>query len=110
MPKRTSKTGGELFIVDNPLSFRERVRVRAVCLRDWCDLSKGIDVATGFFEIGSLLALDGQQQKLDKIRILMGAEVSKRTRAAFANAETLWGKGSDDEAIAPIEQCYFPAS
>jgi len=63
MPKRTSKTGGELFIVDNPLAHSERVRVRAGYLRDWCDLSKGLDVATGYFEIGSLLALDGQWQK-----------------------------------------------
>ncbi|HEX7448692.1 MAG TPA: hypothetical protein VF306_14165 [Pirellulales bacterium] len=79
MPKRTSKSGGELFIVDNSDDDWKVLRY----LRDWCDLSKAIDVATGYFEIGSLLALDGQWQKLDKIRILMGDEVSKRTRAAF---------------------------
>ena len=32
----------------------------------------------GYFEIGALLALDGKWQKLDKIRILMGAEVTHR--------------------------------
>lgn len=80
MPKRTSKTGGELFIVDNSDDDWKVLRY----LRDWCDLSKGLDVATGYFEIGALLALDGQWQKLDKIRLLMGDEVSKRTRAAFA--------------------------
>jgi len=80
MPKRTSKTGGELFIVDNSDDDWKVLRY----LRDWCDLSKGLDVATGYFEIGSLLALDGQWQKLDKIRLLMGDEVSKRTKAAFA--------------------------
>jgi hypothetical protein len=31
-------------------------------------------VVTGYFEIGALLALDGQWQKLDKLRILMGDE------------------------------------
>jgi HKD family nuclease len=36
--------------------------------------------STGYFEIGALLILDGQWQKLDKIRILMGDEVSKRTK------------------------------
>lgn len=80
MPKRTSKTGGELFIVDNSDDDWKVLRY----LRDWCDLSKGLDVATGYFEIGSLLALDGQWQKLDKIRLLIGDEVSKRTLAAFA--------------------------
>ena len=32
---------------------------------------------------GALLALDGQWQKLDKIRILMGDEVFKRTKKAL---------------------------
>jgi len=36
------------------------------------EISSAIDIATGFFEIGSLLALDGSWQKLEKIRILMG--------------------------------------
>jgi hypothetical protein len=80
MPKRTSKTGGELFIVDNSDDDWKVVRY----LHDWCDLSKAIDIATGYFEIGSLLALDGQWQKVDKIRILIGDEVSKRTKAGFA--------------------------
>lgn len=38
------------------------------------------DVATGTFEIGSLLALDGLWQPVQKIRILMGDETTKRTR------------------------------
>ena len=41
------------------------------------------DIATGFFEIGSLLTLEQKWQNLDKIRILMGDEVSKRTQQAF---------------------------
>jgi hypothetical protein len=39
-----------------------------------------MDVVTGYFEIGALVALDGQWQKLEKLRILMGNEVTKRTR------------------------------
>src|SRR6478672_891299 len=80
MPKKTSKSGSELFIVDNS---DEDWKVSRY-LHDWCQLSKSIDIATGYFEIGSLLALDGEWQKLDFIRILMGDEVSQRTHAAFA--------------------------
>ena len=40
-------------------------------------------LATGYFEIGALLSLEGQWQKLDHIRILMGDEVSKRTKRAL---------------------------
>ncbi len=79
MPKKTSKTGSELFIVDNSDEDWKVVRY----LKDWCQLSKSVDIATGYFEIGSLLALDGEWQKLDAIRILMGDEVSRRTQAAF---------------------------
>ncbi|MCX6634317.1 MAG: phospholipase D-like domain-containing protein, partial [Acidobacteria bacterium] len=80
MPKRTSKTGSELFIVDNSDDDWKVQRY----LHDWCQLSKAIDVATGYFEIGGLLALNDEWQKVDAIRILMGDEVSRRTRAAFA--------------------------
>ena len=41
---------------------------------------------TGYFEIGALLALDGQWQSLDNIRILMGAETTYRTRTALLDA------------------------
>ncbi|OGG49723.1 MAG: hypothetical protein A3F84_16160 [Candidatus Handelsmanbacteria bacterium RIFCSPLOWO2_12_FULL_64_10] len=42
-----------------------------------------MDIATGYFEIGSLLALRDEWQKVDQIRILMGDEISRRTRNAF---------------------------
>jgi superfamily II DNA or RNA helicase len=80
VPKRSSKTGSELFIVDNSDDEWKVLRY----LHDWCQLSKSIDIATGYFEIGSLLALDGEWQKVDAIRILMGDEVSRRSHAAFA--------------------------
>jgi superfamily II DNA or RNA helicase len=79
MPRRTSITGSELFIVDNSDDDWKVVRY----LHDWCQISKSIDVATGYFEIGSLLALKDEWQKVDKIRLLMGDEVSRRTRGAF---------------------------
>jgi superfamily II DNA or RNA helicase len=68
--------GGDLFIVDNS---DQDWKVRRY-LHDWADLAHSFDIATGYFEIGALLALDGQWQKLDEIRILMGDEVSKRTK------------------------------
>src|SRR5438045_1110398 len=79
MPTKTSITGSELFVVDNSDDDWKVVRY----LHDWCQLSKSIDIATGYFEIGALLALKDEWQKVDKIRILMGDEVSARTRDAF---------------------------
>ena len=78
----SESSGSELFIVDNRDDEWKVVRY----LHDWCQLAKGVDIASGFFEIGSLLALDGEWQKVDKIRILMGDEVSRRTRRAFEKA------------------------
>ena len=80
MPTRTSKTGSELFIVDNSDTDWKVLRY----LRDWCPISKAIDIATGYFEIGSLLALGEEWKSVEKIRILLGDEVSLRTEAAFA--------------------------
>ena len=74
--------GGDLFIVDNSSSGWTAEKY----LHDWCDVATGMDIASGFFEIGALLALDGQWQKLDRIRILMGDEVTRRTRQAFLDA------------------------
>lgn len=75
----TKKTGNDLFIVDNS---DEDWKVLNY-LTEWADISSRFDIATGYFEIGSLLALDGKWQKLDQIRILMGDEVTKRTQRAL---------------------------
>ena len=73
----TSKPStGELFIVDNSNS---EWKVKNY-LQEWTDLAHSFDVATGYFEIGALLALEGNWQKLEHLRILMGDEVTKRTR------------------------------
>lgn len=83
MPKRTSaRSGSELFIVDN--SDEEWRALRYI--RDWCQISRAIDVASAYFEIGSLLALEGEWQRVDEMRVLMGDEVSRRTRKAFEQA------------------------
>ncbi len=74
--------GRDLFIVDNSVDGWTGVRY----LQEWTEIAKSFDIATGYFEIGSLLALDGRWQKLEKIRILMGAEVTQSTRAALLKA------------------------
>lgn len=71
--------GGDVFIVDNSDQDWKVVRY----LRDWTELAHTFDIATGYFEVGGLLALDGHWQKLDHIRILMGDEVSRRTERAL---------------------------
>ena len=68
--------GRELFIIDKSISGWTGLRY----LEEWCSIAKSFDIATGFFEIGALLALDGKWQGLDKIRILMGSEMTGRTR------------------------------
>jgi superfamily II DNA or RNA helicase len=73
------KSGGELFIVDNSDENWKGLKY----LQDWTEIASAFDIATGYFAIGSLLSLDGKWQKLDKIRILMGNEVSARTRQAM---------------------------
>ncbi len=78
----SDRGGGELFIVDNSVSGWTGLQY----LQQWTEVADSFDIATGFFEIGALLALDGKWQQLDKIRILMGDEVSLKTRNAFAEA------------------------
>ncbi len=82
MPQRVSKTGSELFIVVNSDEDWKGLRY----LHDWCQISRAIDIATAYFEIGAILGLDGEWQKVDTIRILMGDEVSRRTKAAITEA------------------------
>ena len=103
MPKRTSKTGSELFIVDNSDDDWKVQRY----LHDWCQLSKAIDVATGYFEIGGLLGLKDEWQKVDAIRILMGDEVSRRTKKAFAEGLQQVKSRLDDSLEAEKEKNDF---
>ena len=95
--------GGDLFIVDNSDSEWKVLRY----LREWADISNTFDVATGNFEIGSLLALDGEWQKLNKLRILMGDEVTKRTNKAIADAVAGLGQHLNDSVEAEKERNDF---
>lgn len=73
------KTGTDLFLVDNSDADWKVLSY----LHDWCQIARQIDIATGYFEIGALLGMKDEWQKVEHIRILMGDEVSKRTKAAF---------------------------
>jgi len=65
-----------LYIVDNS---SEKQSVKQY-LKEWCPISKQMDIATGYLEIGGLLSLDGDWQQLEKIRIILGNEMTKKTR------------------------------
>lgn len=72
----------DLYIVDNST---EQQSVKEY-LTDWCQVSRQMDIATGYLEIGGLLALDTHWQKLDKIRIILGNEITKRTKDVIDKA------------------------
>jgi len=81
---KANADGGGLFVVDN--SDKEWKVLRY--LQDWADIANRFDIATGMFEIGGLLGLDGKWQQLEKVRILMGGEVTARTRRALLGGLT----------------------
>lgn len=100
------RKGRDLFIVDNSVSGWTALRF----LEEWTEIAKGFDIATGYFDIGTMLALDGKWQSLSKIRILMlggdilvESEVGKGTvfRVALqpASAET---EVKEVEAVKPM--------
>ncbi|MEO8009692.1 MAG: hypothetical protein ABI728_14385 [Betaproteobacteria bacterium] len=70
----TESRGRDLFIVDNSVSGWTGLRY----LEEWSGIARAFDIATGYFEIGAMLALEGKWQSLEKIRILMGAEIVGR--------------------------------
>lgn len=70
------------FIVDNEDEHWKALEY----VRQWCEISSAVDIATGHFEIGAFLALDGEWQKVDKIRLLIGGETSRKTADAIAAA------------------------
>jgi len=70
------------FIVDNTNDDWKALEY----LGAWAELSESIDIATGHFEIGAFLSLDGEWQKVDKIRLLIGGETSRKTADTIAAA------------------------
>ena len=71
-----------LYIVDNG---NEEQSVKKY-LSEWCPISKQMDIATGYLEIGGFLTLDTEWQKLDKIRIILGNEMTKKTKDVIDKA------------------------
>lgn len=87
--------GRSAFIVDNrETDLTDKVQGY---LEKWCEVSRQFDIATGYFEVGALSRLDGEWQKLDKIRILMGKDVSRTTKEALVTAITEQLDNSFDE-------------
>ncbi|MFO7675134.1 MAG: helicase-related protein [bacterium] len=60
--------------------------------------TKELDIATGFFELGALLSLDGEWQRIGNVRILLGDPASRKTRRELVEA---FRRGNEDA----IEQC-----
>ena len=92
---KTKVKGGDLFIVDNSISGWTGLRY----LEGWTEISESFDIATGYFEVGSLLALDQKWQKLSKIRILMGQETTQRTRRTILEAVKKEANGLLDASL-----------
>jgi phosphatidylserine/phosphatidylglycerophosphate/cardiolipin synthase-like enzyme len=71
--------------------------------------SKTLDVATGNFEIGSLLALDTFWNDLEKIRLVMGDETTKRTKKELveslrnASEESIEREKERDDSLRGLE-------
>ena len=68
-----------------------------------------MDIATGVFEVGSLLLLEGLWQDLEKIRILMGDETTRRTKLEILSAllevsnESIESEKERDDALTGLE-------
>jgi hypothetical protein len=77
-----TKRGRDLFNVGNSVEGRTGLRY----LQEWCEIARAFDIATGYFEIGTLLALDPHRQGLERIRIPMDADMIDRSRAAILDA------------------------
>ena len=71
-----------LFIVDNSGGTQNGIDY----LREWCQIASSFDIAAGYFDVGALTALDGEWQKLEGMRILMGDEITARTGKALREA------------------------
>ncbi|MEO7932831.1 MAG: helicase-related protein [Chthoniobacterales bacterium] len=88
----TNKSASELFIVDNS----DTEWKVGTYLSEWCEIARAIDIATGYFEIGSLLSLKDKWQLVEQFRILLGDEVSYRTKRAFEKGLSLIGHRLDE--------------
>lgn len=90
-------TDGPLFIVDNAPGGRTGLDY----LREWSEIATKFDIATGYFDIGALIALDGHWQRLEGLPILMGDEVGAGTKKALLAAVK-------DRAVSLLAQARGP--
>jgi superfamily II DNA or RNA helicase len=91
----SDRRGGDLFIVDNSDPGWTGLRY----LQEWCDLATTFDIATGYFDTGALLALDGKWQGLHKIRILMGSEITASTKKLLLDTVRATARRTLDEGL-----------
>jgi len=67
--------------------------------------TRRLDIATGVFDIGSLMALDGLWQQAELVRIVMGDETTRRTRGVLLEAivraadESIERRKEEDDAL-----------
>ena len=99
----TNELYNKLYIVDNA---SEQQSVKHY-LTTWSNVSKQYDIATGYFEIGGLLEIDTYWQKLDKIRIILGFEVTKRTGSVLDKVIEYFTKVLDDSVDHEKERNEF---
>jgi hypothetical protein len=81
----------DLYIVDNSTPEQSVKKY----LNEWCGISRQMDIATGYFEVGGLLELDGKWQKLEKSRSILGSEITKRTREIIEETKNFFLKSID---------------
>lgn len=95
MPAKKKTKGSDLLIVDNSNKYWKTLRY----LHDWTDIAHTFDIATGYFDIGSLLSLDGKWQQLEAIRVLMGDTVARRTKRTLLLGVTNNVKNKLDDSL-----------
>jgi len=93
----------DLYIVDNN---SPEYSVKKY-LNEWCGFSRQMDIATGYFEIGGLLELEGEWKKLEKIRIILGSEITKRTNDVFEDIKEYFLNGLNNSIETEKEKNAF---
>jgi superfamily II DNA or RNA helicase len=77
-----NKANLDQFIVDNK---SDSVTVGAF-LTEWCQVSSELNIATGYFDTRAFDSLEPGWRALEKIRLLMGAEVTSGVRSQILKA------------------------
>jgi hypothetical protein len=84
--RRFSRTEGDTGLSKLPTIVDNRDVTVLLTLRPLLPKTQQLDVATGVFDIGSLMDLDGDWQSADRTRILMGEDTTRRTRRVLLEA------------------------